>query len=602
MKRTGAGLLLAVLAAAQAGAAPPPEVAARIDPALASRAVAGDTSTIAVWVEFRDKGISDAAGLAAALARAERALTPRARARRLRARVAPLVDVHDLPVDGRGLAALEARGLRPIAVSRWLNRAAVRVRGDRLFELAGLPEVGAIVPVRRGRRMPEMPASAPGRGRSTGSRPDRVGALGVDPGFYGRTFDALDQIRLPDVHACGSDGAGVLVCLLDDGFTLHDRHEALRDARVAPGHTRDFVDGDTLVTDSTTAGSRHGTLVMGVIAGRRPGAYVGAAPGADFALARTEESGPETPQEMLFWGMGAEWADSLGADIISSSVGYFDFDGTASDYTYADMDGRTTDVTRAAQIAASKGILVVNSVGNTGQSPWRHLIAPSDANGDSVIAVGAVDAFGDTVGFSAAGPSADGRIKPDLVARGVSVPVVSAFVLDGYATNSGTSFSAPLVAGAAACLMQAHREWTPTQVIQALRASASRAGTPDNKLGYGIPNAFAALHQGAAAIPGRTFELALRGAHPLRTGAGPARFALGLSDPLSGPIEARLHVADAQGRSVRTLWRGTLCSGRTEEATWDGRGDDGRTVPPGVYWAVLEGGGHHRGVRVVTLR
>src|SRR5262249_23678194 len=156
----------------------------------------------------------------------------------------------------------------------------------------------------------------------------------------------------------------------------------------------------------------------GCIAGNLPGAYVGSGFGARFALARTENDYSETPAEMLYWGMGAEWADSLGADLITSSLGYFTFDNPADSYTYASMDGRTTDVTRAAEIAAHKGILVVNAVGNEGASQWRYLIAPSDVATDSLIAVGSVDETGRVSAFSSYGPNAAGCTKPDLVARG----------------------------------------------------------------------------------------------------------------------------------------------------------------------------------------
>jgi subtilisin family serine protease len=421
---------------------------------------------------------------------------------------------------------------------------------------------------------------------------------------HGRTRDALDQIGLTGLHGCGYDGSGVLVCVLDDGFTFHDTHEALRDQPIGPGRRRDFVDGDTTVTNPSGAGLRHGTAVLGLIGGNRFGSYVGAAFGAEFALARTENDFVERPVEMLYWGMGAEWADSLGADIITSSVGYFQFDDPDSNYTYADMDGRTTVVSQAARIAARKGILVVNAVGNVGNQSWRFVIAPADVDGDSLIAVGAVNANGDTVSFSSAGPTADGRIKPDLVALGLNDPILLAGSDPGaYTAGAGTSFAAPLVSGLAACLMQAHPQWTPHDVILALRTTASRADHPDHKMGYGIPDAVAASRWpdiGGDPTAG-SLELRLLGPNPLRPAEGSARLELALGAGATSATEARVRVRDLLGRTTRDVWSGTLCLGQRPVVTWDGRDDGGRRVRSGLYWVSLEGGGQRRAVRLVTL-
>jgi subtilisin family serine protease len=302
--------------------------------------------------------------------------------------------------------------------------------------------------------------------------------------------------------------------------------------------------------------------------------------------------------------MGAEWADSLGADVISSSVGYFEFNDPFPDYRYADMDGHTTDVTRAAEIAASKGILVVNAVGNEGNTSWRHLIAPADANGDSMLSVGAIDLLGDTTSFSSAGPSADGRTKPDVVARGLSNPIVSTSGNpSAYSTNSGTSFAAPLVAGLMACLIEARPDLTPVELIAAVKSTASRAGTPDQKMGYGIPNALSALHRTidpGRAASGRFFRIGLEGANPTREGV--VRVSFDLADGDAEPLDARLHVVDLLGRSLRTLWSGRLCYGQRGSAEWDGKRGDGSRAGPGVYWLALEGAGHLERVRVVALR
>lgn len=616
-----AGLAAPVDAAAVAdGRRPAPltaALAAKLDPRLMDAARAEDPAPVPVWLSFADKGERGAADLVDRLAAAEGALTERARARRLRARVTPLVDYDDLPVDAGYLAELERRGLTVAAHSRWLNRAAVRVPGARLAELAELPFVTRIAPVARARRAPPAPG-APG-GDELPTRPSPAPAAptpGRTPGphglarpaavDHGLTIAMLKQMNVPAVHDSGYIGTGVLVCILDDGFSFHDKHEALRDIPFAPGMKRDFVQGDTVVTDTTTFGLRHGTNVMGCIAANLSGVYVGSGFGAQFALGRTEVDFSENPVEMMYWGMGAEWADSLGADLITSSLGYFTFDNAADDYTYSDMNGRTTDVSRSAQVAASKGILVVNAVGNEGGTSWHYLIAPSDVATDSLIAVGAVDRFGAVAPFSSFGPNSAGCIKPDLSARGVGDTLVSASGNpNAYTVGSGTSFATPLLAGLATCLLQARPSWPPTLVARALRETASQAGSPDNRLGWGIPDGLAALrwvppNAGVTPIASR-FGVRLVGPNPLRAGGAPLRveFALGEHDR-PGAL-ARVTVYDAQGRKIRKLYDGQPPCMATVAVSWDGRRADGSMARPGVYLISLETFGDRRGARAVLL-
>ena len=596
LRRGVRGVACAALAAIVAWA--PEARAGEIDPRLAPLLTRPD-EPVTVWVSFRDKGHD--ADLDAQLARARADLSPRSRARRLKAHVDPLVDVTDVPVVPAYLAELAAQGFETRAVSRWLNRAAVRVSGARLRQLATLPFVARVSPVSRA-RLDRAPYGALQKPPVLGS----AFSAAIDLIDHGALEAPLRQINVPALHDSGYIGSGVLVCLLDAGFTWHDRHEALAGKNIAPGHRRDFVDGDTTVTDTTIGFAlTHGTQVMGCIAGNRPGVYVGSGYGADFALARTENDFAERPVEMLWWGMGAEWADSLGADIISSSLAYNTFDDGIGDYTYADMDGHTTDISRAAQIAASKGILVVNSVGNTGNTGWHYLMAPADVNGDSLIAVGSVDASGAVAGFSAYGPSADGRIKPDLVAPGVNLPIVgtgrgpSGYDPSSYGTATGTSLSTPLVAGLAACLMQARPAWTPKQVIAALRSSASRAASPDNHGGYGIPNGRVAL-RGLSVPGGNRVQLALRGPNPRAAlDVTTAVFALAAD---AQPGAGRVRVFDVRGRVVRGLWSGVLEPGQAVQVAWDGTDDTRRTALPGMYWIALESGGEVAAMRVIHLR
>src|SRR5262245_9976349 len=403
---------VAAMAPKPAAAEPTPAAAWKIAPALLRASTEAPEDTVAAWVEFADKGELGPGDLARRLEAARLALSPRALARRLRAHVRPLVDYLDLPIEPSYLQALEARGLRPYGASRWFNRVAVRAPASRVAGLADLSFVRSLARVERVRRSPDPQGAVAAPARA--DRAARVGAVS-----YGYTQGAINQLHLAPVHDLGFNGAGMLVCVLDEGFNCFDTHEALRDQVIPAERQRDFYRGLTTVQDPADPGMVHGTWVLGLLAARKFGTYVGAAYGADFALGRTEVRGFERQVELVYWGMGAEWADSLGADVISSSPRYTTLDSPDTSYTYADMDGHTTIVTRAAEIAASKGILVVSAIGNDGDAPWHYLSAPSDANGDSVLAAGAVDLNGNVASFSSYGPSYDGRVKPDLVAQGV---------------------------------------------------------------------------------------------------------------------------------------------------------------------------------------
>ncbi len=620
--RPGLRILLSILmvgAASRSIAAPAPDlskvvaplderVALKLDPRLAA-ALATPEEPVSVWVSFSDKGERSPGELAMMLARAETELSPRSRARRERARVSPLVDYLDVPLHAPYVDALRARGLVPYGQSRWFNRVAVRVPAGRLVDLAALPFVQHLRPVELATRM--RPAPDDGTPEVAPSAVECATCMKRVTSFdYGSMMTgAMTQIGVPAVHDSGYIGTGVLVCILDEGFNFHSKHEALRNVLLGPGHERDFVGGDTLASDTTSGvGYNHGTNVMGCIAGNRSGVYMGSAFGATYALGRTENYFSETPQEMVNWGMGAEWADSLGADLITSSLGYNQFDGGVGSYTYADMDGHTTVVSRAAEIAAAKGILVLNAAGNEGDKLWKKIVAPADVHGDSLIAVGAVNSSGVLANFSSRGPSADGRIKPDLCALGVSNSLVSSNGNpQAYGFGSGTSFSTPILAGLTACLIQARPHFTPSMIIRALRETASQAGSPDTLRGYGIPNGLAALRWGFPGVsvgtpPVAALGLALLGPNPLSScdGGSAIRFALGAGSPPSA--SARLDVFDAQGRRVRGLFSGVIARGEYRTVEWNGRDDDGHSVGAGLYFVAFEAAGHRSAARVVWLR
>lgn len=296
---------------------------------------------------------------------------------------------------------------------------------------------------------------------------------------------AENQIGLHDgqfMHKQGYAGEGMIIAVLDGGF-YHTNMLPVFDSLWAGGQIlgfRDFNDptGDVYIQ------SCHGMKVLSTMGANYPGVMVGTAPKAKYWLLRTEDAGSEYICEEDSWIAGAEFADSAGADIINSSLGYTDFDDPSMSHSYEDLDGNTTRVTIAADIAASTGMIVINSVGNSGDENWRYLGAPAD--GDSVLAVGATDGYGNPVSFSSLGPTADGRIKPEVSAQGYFTAIAS--TIDGVTYGNGTSFSTPIISGLTACLWQAAPHLSNMQVIELIKKYSSQYKQPGYKLGYGIPN------------------------------------------------------------------------------------------------------------------
>jgi len=305
---------------------------------------------------------------------------------------------------------------------------------------------------------------------------------------YGYSANQIEMIGLDYLHNLGYHGEDIIIAQLDAGFNNVDTmvvFDSLRNDNRILG-VKDFVDHSGNVYSEHI----HGMMVLSLMAGNIPGQLIGTSPKASFWLLRPENGDTEYIIEEYNWVSAAEFADSVGADIINSSLGYSIFDDSLQNHTFADLNGSTTVVSRGANIAASKGILVVNSAGNSAQTPWQRILVPSDA--DSVLTVGAVDENGSYAPFSSVGNTFDGRIKPDIVSQGANTVVAS--TQGGIMTGNGTSFSAPIISGAVACLWQANPNATNMQLMEAIRKSASQYNNPDSLLGYGIPN-FAIAHQ-----------------------------------------------------------------------------------------------------------
>jgi subtilisin family serine protease len=420
------------------------------------------TYTYFYRVYFKDKGLTNISDLSLS-----DLFTAKAVERRIKSGT-PAADFRDIPVNSGYIEQVSSLGFKLHCKSRWLNTA--------LFKTETIADVNRLVslPFISDVRIVKKPS-----GKSDHSDKLSFTTSQSDIPTYDRPLAMLNGLS---VHNSGFNGKGILMAVLDGGFKNADQISSLSDLRNRNGiaGTFDFVKNSPSVYDY----HNHGTAVLSVLAGSITGSIGGTAPGADFWLLRTEDTETEFPVEEDYWVAGAEFADSLGADIISSSLGYFTFDDFALNYKYSDMDGNTAFITRAADIAASRGILPVNSAGNERDNAWIHIIAPSD--GDSVLAIGAVDGGNIISAFSSAGPSSDRRIKPDVVAQGVSVPVqVNASVIE---RSAGTSFSCPIISGMCACIMQAVPEATNYDIISALHESSDKYLTPDSLYGFGIPD------------------------------------------------------------------------------------------------------------------
>jgi len=397
----------------------------------------------------------------------EQLLSPAAIARREKYEItAP--DINDLPVSAQYITTVTQYGLAYKCASKWMNTAlftsSIPVNEGELEQLLFISRVQLV-------KHPADPAKRTYNKYGT-----------TETGADSDAFDPRAPLNGTILHQSGFTGKNVTIAVLDAGFDNADLIEALEPLRQRGGiiATHDFVTGYENVYDY----NNHGTSVMSILAGSLPGIIAGTAPGADYLLLRTEDDETEFPVEMDYWAAAAEYADSAGADIITSSLGYYTFDDPAMDYSFSDMDGNTTFISRAADIAASKGILVVSSAGNERNKEWVRIIAPSD--GDSVLCVGAVRQDMTISDFSSAGYSSDGQVKPDVVAPGVGIPIQLEQGL--WYAGSGTSFSCPVISGLSASLMQAVPEATPAEIITALHESSDRFNNPDTLYGYGLPD------------------------------------------------------------------------------------------------------------------
>jgi serine protease AprX len=465
---------------------PPEYVLAKRSPVLSERAYEylsqkAAAGKVKVWVYFTDKGVYDNSQMLEKAQLVSESMTARARARRAKNH-ASAIRFQDLPVREDYVNIIQDKGLELRRVSKWLNAASFETSLDQLESIKELPFILKIEPVAGYKKDYPSQEAAPKQESDNISNKDVTHLLS-----YGSSFTQLNQINVVAAHDSGYSGSGVVIAMFDTGFrkTHNAFANIMSEGRLLAEY--DFINND--YETSNEAGDyssqwNHGTLTWSVTGGSMDGQLYGPAYGASFVLCKTEDVTSETPVEEDNWVAAVEWVDSIGVDVISSSLSYSDW------YSGPDYDGNTCVTTNAADYAASVGIVVCNAAGNSGPAPST-LGAPADA--DSILTVGAVYSSGFITGFSSRGPTYDGRIKPEVCAMGSGTYGASSSSDSYLTTASGTSLSCPLVAGTAALLIEARPEWTAMEVREALMMTASRALMPDNVYGWGIVNAVSAI-------------------------------------------------------------------------------------------------------------
>ncbi len=479
--------------------------------------------------------------------------------------------------------------------ARSLGAVSARISAQNYQALKNLTYIDRIEPLKRLIRRTE---------------PRKVQPTGVPGGVakqgdYGNTFTQLNQIQITVAHAAGYTGRGVRIAILDTGF---DWEHPVFEPIVSEGRlisARDFIFNDQQVEDesvrdTTVRGnqSHHGTAVWSVLGGYLPRKLIGAAYNAEFLLAKTERLGSETRIEEDYYVAAVEWADSMGADIISSSLGYRDFDDF--EYPYIDLDGKTAVTSRAVNWAFERGVLVVTAAGNDAQHfSDGGILTPADAFG--ALAAGAVDSKGNIASFSSHGPTSDGRIKPDLCAMGVTVFYAYDHTDTSFAFGNGTSFATPLIAGSAALILEKFPSWTPGEVIQALKASASRADNPSNLYGWGIPDIWHTLRKGDSLW---YYDVAIS-ASGITVFPNPARgqvyFLFESPLYLHTQQKAALSVFDLAGQQVFYRTADLNVPGVKELFSWDLTDFAGQPLPAGLYLVLLQQGHQYKKAKMTVL-
>lgn len=388
------------------------------------------------------------------------------------------IEYNDLPVCEQYITEIAAHGGIPVVKSRWMNTVVIA-----LDDTSVLPTIQALPFVEKTECVWKKNGTYSILSRKKQAA-RQSSCNSYEESDYGKSYTQITLNGIDSLHRLGYHGENITIAILDAGFYNVDNNPTISPEQIAGSY--DFPHGTF-----TYSGDYHGAMVLSCMLSNDPQNYIGSAPQARYWLIVTEDVDSEYPVEEDYWVAGAELADSIGADIINSSLGYNYFDDASMNYSWDDLDGVTAFCSRGATIAASKGMLVVTAAGNEGNNQWKKIIAPGDAF--NVLTVGAV--YPDNrqrTSFSSIGFTADGRIKPDVMATGY----LARMIINGHTviSSQGTSFATPILCGGMACLWQARPEWKVSELIEAVQQSGSRADTPDAYLGYGIPNLYKALN------------------------------------------------------------------------------------------------------------
>ncbi|WP_291796755.1 S8 family serine peptidase [Lutibacter sp.] len=422
------------------------------------------------WVYFNDKP-SETTFTASPLTM----LTQRALDRRIRYSIS--LDFKDVPVEASYVLQVNnSIGITIKARSKWLNALHVQGTETDINNLLNLSFVSKIEFANK-----SLNISSKNRIKSKIIHQNKTLDFSTDFN-YGNGANQIEMLKGEVLHQNNFTGEGMQIAIIDAGFPNVDNFSAFQRIRdnnqILGGY--DFVNRNA----NFYTGHYHGMAVLSTIGGYLDNQFIGTAPDAKFYLFISEDAVNETPLEESLWVEAAERADSLGVDVINTSLGYTTFDNSNYNYEYADMDGQTTFISRGAEVAFSRGMIVVNSAGNSGNDAWHYVSAPADA--PLVLSIGAVNASGTIASFSSFGPTFDDRIKPDVCAQGANVYIINSS--GNVATSNGTSFSSPVLTGVITCLWQAFQDKNNAEIVQLIKESSHLYTNPTNQEGFGIPN------------------------------------------------------------------------------------------------------------------
>ena len=394
------------------------------------------------------------------------------------------IDSLDYAVSPIYIDSLRQTGSRIYHTSRWMNGATIETDSNTIQRIAQWSFVDTVYVTRQEAKGERQEA----KGERREAKGERQEVKGERQEGTWLSDPQTEQLHLHLLHEAGFHGQGVTMAVVDGGFQNVNTLSAFDAVREQIRGIYDTTDDTDSVTGTT---GNHGVKCFGTIAAITP-EYQGAATAAQYYLIRSEENATESPKEMDNWVAAIELADSLGVDIASTSLGYAMFDDDCFTLSYSDMDGKSTRSSRAATIASRKGMLLVVAAGNEGNQPWHYIASPADA--DSILTVGAVDMHDSIAGFSSWGPTADGRVKPEVCARGHQTALINP-IDNTVQYSNGTSFACPIIAGMAACLWSALPNASNMEIRERIIASANRYKEPHPQYGYGIPDAWKAYEQ-----------------------------------------------------------------------------------------------------------